>query len=142
VLPSDDADDLTWLLFRQQSVITLRQARRFFSEPAIRHRLRSGRWGEPHPRVFLTHGGAPVTDAQRLWIAALAAGPGALVAGCTAIGQYGLRRYSGSAVHLLLPARRQARRLPRVSSSTARRCCRPTTYTLARSHPAPCPHGP
>jgi very-short-patch-repair endonuclease len=112
VLPADDADDLTWLLFRQQDVITFRQALRFFTEAAIRHRLRSGRWSEPHPRVFVAHGGAPVTDAQRLWIAALAAGPGALVAGCTAIGQYGLRRYSGPAVHLLLPARRQARRLP------------------------------
>ena len=78
MLPSDDAADLTWLLFRQQDVITFRQARRFFTEAAIRHRLRSGRWSEPHPRVFVAHGGAPVTDAQRLWIAVLAAGPGAL----------------------------------------------------------------
>jgi hypothetical protein len=111
MLPPDDADELTWLLFRQRGVITWRQARRFLSESALRHRVRSGRWRRVHHRVYLTHTGT-VTHEQWLWIAALAAGRGAVIAGGTALGEYGLHRYEARGVHVLLPAPRQPEDLP------------------------------
>ena len=111
MLPPDDADELTWLLFRQDDVITWWQARQFLSEAALRHRVRSGRWRQVHERTYVTHTG-PLGRRQRLWIAVLAGGPGAMIAGGTALGEYGLRRYQGSGIHLLLPARRRPRDLP------------------------------
>jgi very-short-patch-repair endonuclease len=111
VIPPDDADPLTWLLFRQSSVISWRQARHFLSEAAIRHRVRSDRWRRVHRKIYVAHNG-PVEHRQRLWIAALAAGRGAVIAGGTALGEYGLHRYEGTAIHVLLPARRQPTDLP------------------------------
>jgi hypothetical protein len=111
VIPPDDADELTWLLFRQSDVITWRQARHFLSEAALRHRVRSGRWRRVHGSIYLTHGG-PIGREQRLWIAALAAGRGALIAGATALGEFGLHRYAGRGVHVLLPAGHHPQDLP------------------------------
>jgi hypothetical protein len=106
-----EAHELTRLLFRQDDVITWRQARRFLSEAALRHRVRSGRWRRVHGRIYVTHTGT-IGHEQRLWIAALAAGRGALIAGGTALGAYGLNRYEGPGVHVLLPARRRPADLP------------------------------
>jgi hypothetical protein len=111
MLPPDDADPLTWLQFRQADVITWRQARRFLTEAALRHRIRSGRWRQVHGRIYLTHTGA-IGHEQRLWMAALAAGRGAVIAGGTALGEYGLHRYEGTGIHVLLPARRRPADLP------------------------------
>jgi hypothetical protein len=111
VLPPDDADELTWLLFHQAEVITWRQARCFLSEAALRHRVRSGRWRRVHVRIYLTNTGK-IGHEQRLWIAALAAGRGAVIAGGTALGEYGLHRYEGPGIHILVPARRQPADLP------------------------------
>lgn len=110
-IPSDDDDEMTWLLFRQESVISWRQARRFLTESALRHRVRAGRWRRVHPRAYVTHSG-PVTADQRLWIAVLAAGRGAVLAGGTALAGYGLHRYAGPGIHLLVPARRHPSDLP------------------------------
>ncbi|MBF9128934.1 DUF559 domain-containing protein [Plantactinospora sp. S1510] len=111
-LPADDADELTWLLFRQNNVVSWRQARRFLTEAAVRHRVASGRWRRVHPRVYVAHSG-PVGAEQRLWIAVLAAGAGAVLAGVTALDGYGLYGYAGGGTHLLLPAGRQPRNVPR-----------------------------
>ncbi|GAA4702490.1 DUF559 domain-containing protein [Phytohabitans rumicis] len=111
-LPSDEADELTWLLFRQDSVVSWAQARRFLTEAAIRHRLASGRWRRVHRKVYVTHSG-PVGPEQQQWIAVLAAGDGAVIAGGTALDGYGLHRYAGPGIHVLLPADRQARTVPR-----------------------------
>lgn len=110
-LPSDDAGELAWLLFRQDNVVSWGQARRFLSVGAIRHRISSGRWRRIHHRVYVTHSG-PVGWEQRLWVAVLAGGEGAVLAGGTALDGYGLHRYAGAGVHLLLPAGRQPRVLP------------------------------
>jgi hypothetical protein len=111
-LPSDDADELTWLLFRQDDVVSYEQARRFLSEAALRHRIDTGRWRRVHRRIYVAHSG-PVGPAQRLWIATLAAGQGAVIAGGTALDGYGLHRHAGPGIHLLVPANRQPRTVPR-----------------------------
>ncbi|MEV4493278.1 DUF559 domain-containing protein [Micromonospora coxensis] len=59
----------------------------------------------------MAHNG-PVGREQLHWVAVLAAGPAALLGGLTAARAWGLRRYDSPAVHLLLPARHQARSLP------------------------------
>ncbi|GLI02672.1 hypothetical protein Pa4123_79500 [Phytohabitans aurantiacus] len=111
MLPRDDDDELTWVLFRQDGVLAYWQARRFFSEAAVRHRVRSGRWRRVHRQIYLTNNG-PIGREQELWIAVLAAGRGALIAGSTALDGYGLHRYAGVGVHVLLPAFRRPIDLP------------------------------
>ena len=110
-LPGDDAGELSWLLFHQEDVLSLDQARRFLSVKAIRHRVATGRWRQAHRGIYVTHGG-PVTEAQRRWVAVLAAGPSAVLAGLSAAQAWGLQRYHSGAIHLLLPARHQTRSLP------------------------------
>ncbi|NES26305.1 DUF559 domain-containing protein [Micromonospora terminaliae] len=102
-LPADDADELTWLLFRQDDVISLGQAREHLTRKAIRHRLATGRWRQVHRAVLVAHNG-PVGAAQLRWIAVLAAGPTALLGGLTAAQAGGLRGFPDRVVHLLLPA--------------------------------------
>ncbi|MFI7215677.1 DUF559 domain-containing protein [Micromonospora maritima] len=110
-MPRDDAGELSWLLFHQERVLSAAQARRFYSEKAIRHRVDSGRWRQAHRRVYVTHDG-PVDPKAWRWVAVLAAGPAAALGGLTAAQAWGLRRYESPLVHLLLPARHQTRALP------------------------------
>jgi very-short-patch-repair endonuclease len=108
-IPPDDADGLTWLLFRQHDVITWAQARRFVSESAMRHRLRTGRWRQVHREIYVAHNG-PIGHEQKLWIAVLATG--AVTAGPTALAEYGLRRHSGSEIRVITLANRRPRHAP------------------------------
>ncbi|TYC00844.1 DUF559 domain-containing protein [Micromonospora sp. WP24] len=110
-MPADDADDLTWLLFHQDDVIRLDQARCHLSPSAIRHRVETGRWRQVHRAIYVTHSG-PVGPEQFRWIAVLAAGPAALLGGLSAAQAWGLRRYESGTVHLLTPAAHRARSLP------------------------------
>ncbi|MFI7156145.1 DUF559 domain-containing protein [Micromonospora chalcea] len=110
-LPSDDADELTWLLFRQEDVLSLQQARAHLTRGAIRHRVATGRWRQAHRAVLVAHNG-PVGAAQRRWIAVLAAGPTALLGGVTAAQAGGLRGFPDRVVHLLLPATTRRSPLP------------------------------
>ncbi|WP_433284597.1 DUF559 domain-containing protein [Micromonospora sp. CA-244673] len=102
---------MSWLLFRQGDVLSASQARRFLSDKAVRHRVVSGRWRQVHRGIYVAHNG-PVGRTQLRWVAALAAGPAAVLGGLTAAQAWGLRRYESPVVHLLLPARHQARSLP------------------------------
>ncbi len=104
----DDAGDLEFLLFRQDQVISLRQAQRYLSRSAIRHRLDSGRWHLAHRAVYLTHNG-PVTRYQQRWIAALAVGRGraAPLGGLSALAVLGLRGHPDRPIEVLIPAQRQ-----------------------------------
>ncbi|MEU7574835.1 DUF559 domain-containing protein [Micromonospora sp. NPDC049240] len=102
-LPSDDADELTWLLFRQDDVLSLNQAQAHLTRKAIRHRVTTGRWRQAHRAVLVAHNG-PVGPAQLRWIAVLAAGPTALLGGITAAQAGGLRGFPDRVIHLLLPA--------------------------------------
>ncbi|MEU4367506.1 DUF559 domain-containing protein [Micromonospora chersina] len=102
-VPGDDADELVRLLFRQDDVISLGQAREHLTRRAIRHRLATGRWRQVHRAVLVAHNG-PVGAAQLRWIAVLAAGPTALLGGLTAAQAGGLRGFPDRVLHLLLPA--------------------------------------
>ncbi|MEU4477064.1 hypothetical protein AB0F68_03195 [Micromonospora sp. NPDC023966] len=110
-LPGDDADELTWLLFRQDDVLSLAQARQHLTRKAIRHRVATGRWHQVHRAVLVAHNG-PVAPAQLRWIAVLAAGPTALLGGLTAAQAGGLRGFPDRVVHLLLSAARRRSPLP------------------------------
>ncbi|MEV7984630.1 hypothetical protein [Micromonospora sp. NPDC085948] len=102
-LPSDDADELSWLLFHQKDVLSLAQARRHLSPKAIRHRLATGRWRQVHRAVLVAHNG-PVNAGQLRWVAVLAAGPQAILGGLTAAQAGGVRGFPGRPIHILLPA--------------------------------------
>ncbi|SCL55859.1 DUF559 domain-containing protein [Micromonospora peucetia] len=110
-LPGDHADELTWLLFRQDEVISLSQGLRHLSRKAIRHRVASGRWRQVHRAVFVTHNG-PVGPAQLRWTAVLAAGPDAMLGGLTAAQAGGLGGFPARVIHLLLPAGQRRDLLP------------------------------
>jgi hypothetical protein len=114
MMPADDADDLDWLLFRQERVISRRQALWFMSESRLRHNVSSRRWSLPHRGVYVAHNGE-LTSGQRTWVGALAAGNGraASLAGTTATTSYGMRGYDSSLVHVYVPSRMRPRSVPR-----------------------------
>ena len=93
--------DLNDLLFVQHDLLSTRQAQRFFTPSAIRHRLRRGTWLRPHRGVYLT-APAELSRAQRRWVAVLAA-PGSLLGGRTALEEAGLTGFASSTVELILP---------------------------------------
>ncbi|WP_422774112.1 hypothetical protein ACN28C_15305 [Plantactinospora sp. WMMC1484] len=101
-IPADDADELTWLLFRQADVLTGTQARHHLGASALRHRVRTCRWRQVHRNVYLTHNG-PVDAEQRLWIAVLGCGKGSVLAGLTAAIRCGLRGVRSDSIHILRP---------------------------------------
>ncbi|MGN9912514.1 DUF559 domain-containing protein [Phytohabitans sp. LJ34] len=104
----DEAGDLEFLLFRQDGVISRRQALRYLSAKAIRHRLTTGRWLAAHRGVYLARTGA-VSEHQRRWIAALAVGRGlvAPLAGLSALAVHGLRGFAVRPIHVLVGAQRR-----------------------------------
>lgn len=111
-VPVDDADELTWLLFRQEGVITGTQARRLLTESALRHRVRSGRWRAVQRNVYVVQTG-PATAEQRLWIAVLGCGPHTVLAGLTAAIRCGLRGFATGGIHVIRPARLRSMTPPR-----------------------------
>lgn len=106
-----DHDDLDRLLFTQDSVLTRAQACRWLSVSTVRHRVRSGRWRRVHRGIYVTQSG-PLTEEQRLWVAVLACGDGAVLAGATAAARTGLRGHLESAVHVLTRAELHPERPP------------------------------
>lgn len=131
MLPADDADALDWLAFEQAGVLTTAQVSGLLSEGTVRGRIRSGRWRSICRGVLLTGNGRLNRD-QQLWVAVLAAGPGAMLAGVTAATEAGVRGLRREPLHVLVPAVRRAartslRRLPIDMPAVlciARRCCR------------------
>jgi hypothetical protein len=102
----DDASDLELLLFRQDGVLTFAQARQFFSEAAIRHRVQAGRWQRPHRGVIVANSGS-VTGGQRTWIAVLTCGPNAVLSGVSS-----LTPTRGNPIHVLVHADHEPRNPP------------------------------
>ncbi len=112
-LPAEDADALEWLTFEQAGVVTTAQASRLLTEGTVRGHVRSGRWRSICRGILLTGNGRLTRD-QQLWVAVLAAGPGAVLAGVTAAAESGVRGLRPAPLHVLVPAtRRAARTLPR-----------------------------
>jgi hypothetical protein len=108
-----EPDSLELLLFHQRQVISRRQALRYLTEAAIRHRLETGRWRVAERGVYLTHSGS-VTEEQRLVIGSLLAGAGrpAMLAGLSALALMGFRGWGTSTVHVLLPWRLRDQNAP------------------------------
>jgi len=101
-----ELDDLSYLLFVQDGVISRRQALRHLSAKAVDNRVRSGRWQAAARGVYVTHSG-PIGREQMRWIGVLAAGAGriGLLGGLSALETIGFRGFRSEAVHVLVPAR-------------------------------------
>jgi very-short-patch-repair endonuclease len=88
---------------RQHGVVGREQLRALgLGDKAIRHRLAHGRLHRLHPGVYAW--GHRSIPKQGWWAAAvLASGPGALLSHHTAAALWGLRGYSGGAIHVTVP---------------------------------------
>ncbi|MFI1195599.1 hypothetical protein ACH4T9_20425 [Micromonospora sp. NPDC020750] len=115
-IPDDGEDPLGWLAFAQSGVLTTAQATGLLGPGVVRGRVRSGRWRSVCRGVLLTGNGRLTRD-QQLWVAVLATGPRAVLAGATAAAEADVRGLRREPLHVLVPATRRAgrtvlRRLP------------------------------
>jgi very-short-patch-repair endonuclease len=125
---------LDWLLFQQSRVLSVDQAITEIGRGALQNRLRSGRWQRAGRGVVVAHNG-PLTRAQRLWVATLGIGDGAVCAGVTAATLEGLKGYDNSTIDILVPSCRQIRRIAGVR--VHRTDVLPATHLRPRAAP-PC----
>jgi hypothetical protein len=100
---------LEWLTFEQAGVLATRQARELLTDGAIRGLVRSGRWRSICRGVLLSGNGRLTRD-QQLWVAVLACGIGAVLAGPTAATEGGVRGLRERALHVVVPVNRRAGR--------------------------------
>ena len=91
-----------------RTVISTAAAIAAIGESAVRWRLHRGRWQRPCRGVLVTHSG-PISDAEKLCIAVLAAGRSAVLGGSTAAQLDGLTGFEDPAIHLVVPASRHVR---------------------------------
>jgi hypothetical protein len=103
VLPADQADEWEWLAFAHAGVLTSAQATRLLTPGTARGLVRSGRWRSVCRGILVTGNGRLTRD-QQLWVAVLAAGPRAVLAGVTAAGEAGVRGLRAEPLHVLVPA--------------------------------------
>jgi len=101
--PPDDASDLEWTLYYQESVLTRRQATSMMTRARLRHLVDSGQWQRTKAGIFVAHNG-PLTRGQQLWTAVLGCGEGAVLGGLSAACAGGLRRDHARKIHVLVPA--------------------------------------
>ncbi|HEX5597094.1 MAG TPA: DUF559 domain-containing protein [Micromonosporaceae bacterium] len=107
-IPHDDASALEWLLFEQSGVVTWSQAVAELGPAKVRHLLKTGRWRRACRGVLLSHQG-PLTEDQQWWVAVLAAGEQAVLAGLSAARAGGLRgKWRRDVVDVLVPYGRHA----------------------------------
>jgi very-short-patch-repair endonuclease len=107
-MPHDDASALDWLLFEQSGILTWRQAVTALTTSKVRHLLRTGRWRRVCPNVLVSHTG-PLAEDQQRWVAVLAAGEGAVLAGLAAARAGGLGgNWRSDPVDVLVPYARRA----------------------------------
>ena len=116
-LPRDDASGLEWLLFTQSGIITWAQATAELTPAKVRHLLASGRWQRVCRGLLRAAPGGPFSQEQQWWVAVLAAGEGAALAGLAAARAGGLRgNWRYEVVDVLMPHHHRAvdllRRLP------------------------------
>jgi len=105
-IPDDDAPAIDWLLFGQSGVVTWRQAVSALSPGRVRHLVGSGRWRKVCHGILVNQT-TPLTREQSAWVAVLAAGDGALLAGLAAARAGGLTgRWRREAFDVIIPAGR------------------------------------
>lgn len=113
VIPGDEDCPWAWLLFEQAGVVTTAQALQHFSMAHLRHEIDRGRWRRISRAVILT--GQQLGRPQQLWVAVLAAGDGALLAGFEAAREGGLRLTSRRlTIDVMVPASLRREKLPRL----------------------------
>src|SRR5262245_42701922 len=115
-LPGHDATELERLLFAQSGVLTWQQAVAEVGRGRAERALATKHWRRVCRGVIVTHTGDLTAD-QQLWVAVLAAGHGAVLAGLTAAVAGGLRRLrSDDPIRIIVPAKHARpdlrRRLP------------------------------
>ncbi|MDG4804954.1 hypothetical protein [Micromonospora sp. WMMD980] len=116
-MPGNDASRLEWLLFGQAGVLTWAQATAELTPGRVRHLVAGGRWHRVCRGILRAAPDGPYTREQQWWVAVLAAGDGAVLAGLAAARAGGLRvNWEHEVVDVLLPHERHApdllRRLP------------------------------
>jgi very-short-patch-repair endonuclease len=109
---------ISWglLLHEQRAVVSRRQALRYLSVAAIRHRLGTRRWRPIHRGVYVTTTGA-LTLSQLRWAALLVAAPDpesetAFIAGRAALQAHGLRGLRNRVIEVLVPDGRKVTNPP------------------------------
>jgi hypothetical protein len=97
----------------QEGVLTTRSALGRMTPDALQWRIDSGRWQQPCRGVVVAHHG-PLTHQEKLWVACLWGGPGAVLSGLTAARLWGLRGLDANAdaIELIAPPGRQRKRDP------------------------------
>ncbi len=97
---------------QQSGVLTTAQADEALGRGMVRGHLRAGRWRKICRGIVVTTNG-PLSRPQQLWVAVLAAGDDALLAGDTALTTAGVRGLREGAVRIVVPAERKvSRRFP------------------------------
>ncbi|WP_432049768.1 hypothetical protein [Verrucosispora sp. NA02020] len=109
LVPDDRADPLEWLAFAQAGVLTTAQALTVLTEGTLRGLVRSRRWRSVG-RGLLLSGNGRLTRTQQLWVAVLACGRGAVLAGPTAATEAGVRGLRPEPLHVLVPSTRRSGR--------------------------------
>jgi very-short-patch-repair endonuclease len=99
------ADEWEWIRFEQAGVVTSAQAVRRFGRGVVRSRIQQGRWRRICRGIMLTGNGLLIHE-QQLWVAVLAAGPDARLAGAAAATAGGVRGLRCAPVDVLVPVRR------------------------------------
>ncbi len=89
-------------------VVTATAACSAIGPAAVRWRVQSGRWQRPCRGVLITHAG-DASEEEWQWIAVLAAGRGAALAGLTAARLDGLAGFAPRGIDVLVPASRYVR---------------------------------
>jgi hypothetical protein len=111
-VPGTGASELQWVSFEQSGVLTTAQAVDLLGRGIVRGLIRRRVWRRICRGIVLTNNGALTRD-QQLWVAVLAAGPGAVLAGATAAAAGGVRGLRAEPLQVLVPAaRRPSGRLP------------------------------
>lgn len=104
-IPTPDAGEFEWLVAEQAAVLTVAQAKAFFTEGVVRGNLKQGRWRRLCRGVLLAENGRLMRD-QQLWVAVLVAGDRARLAGQTAATEGGVRGLQTEPIDVLIPADR------------------------------------
>jgi hypothetical protein len=111
VVGTSDLGELGELLRDREGVVRIAEALRYLSPATLRWRLTSGRWQQPGHGLVVAQSG-PLSTTQRLWVALLWGGRGALLGGLTAARLDGLHGFDEPEIHLLVPNGRQIRKEP------------------------------
>jgi hypothetical protein len=108
-LPGPEDGELEWLTFEQAGVLSTTQAVGLLGRGVVRGLVRRNVWRSICRGIVLT-GNGQLTRDQQLWVAVVAAGPGAVLAGATAAAEGGVRGLRTEPVQVLVPAERRPSR--------------------------------